>query len=404
MTRPRNIGWQFSFAALLLLTLFTASGTAADLGIGLTDTRPTNGRYVKTDRGYMIPYKMQIPGTKVTFEMVPVPRGQFMLGSPTDEPGRRAHEGPQVAVEVKPFWIGRYEVTWGEYHHYYDLIDIFRKFEDAGIRKVTKENRADAVTVPSIIYDRLGRMPAVKDKHTTPKYPAVSMTQYAAKQYTKWLSKLTDDFYRLPSESEWEFACRSGSTTAYHFGDDPRKLGEYAWYFDNSTETTQPVGKKKPNAWGIYDMHGNAAEWVLDQFDNKGFSVLGKAIAAGEQPIHWPTKRYPRVARGGSWDNDSSECRSAVRIGSNKDWQEEDPSFPTSPWWLASQAAQNQIGFRIVRPLERPAPKERGKYWDADVEDLRDAIHEYCFENGHSRIGLVDPKLPEAIKRIAKEE
>ena len=295
MTQIRNIALQFSVAVPLALVLFVAPGTAADLKIGLTDTRPTKGRYVKTDQGYMVPYKMQIPGTKVTFEMVPIPRGQFMLGSPVVENGRKAHEGPQVAVEVKPFWIGRYEVTWGEYHHYYELIDIFRKFEHAGIRKVTKENRADAVTAPSYIYDPLGRMPEVKDKRTKPEYPAVSMTQYAAKQYTKWLSKLTGEFYRLPSEAEWEYACRAGSTTAFHFSGIPVRLGEYAWYFDNAGDTTHPVGLKKPNAWGIYDMHGNVAEWVLDQLDKKGYRKLGKAIATGKQPVHWPTKLYPRV-------------------------------------------------------------------------------------------------------------
>lgn len=387
---------------LLLICSLTTVAPAADLGLGLTGMRPSEGQFVKTDRGYMIPYKMTIPGTKVAFEMVPVPGGRFKLGSPDDEFGRRACEGPQVEVDVQPFWIGRYEVTWGEYHHYYDLIDVFRKFEDAGIRKVTEENRADAVTAPSVIYDERGRMPAVKDKRTRPTYPAVSMTQYAAKQYTKWLSKLTGHFHRLPSEAEWEVACRAGSTTPFHFGKDAKKLDEYAWYFANSDEKTQPVGKKKPNAWGIHDMHGNAAEWVLDQFEETGYQAVGKAIAAGKQPIHWPTTLYPRVVRGGSWDSDPNECRSAVRVGSNKDWQQDDPSFPTSPWWLASDV-HNQIGFRIVRPLEPPTPEKESKFWNADVDDLREAIHEYCFENGHSRIGLVDPKLPDAIKRIAKE-
>ena len=234
----------------LLVVVLVARTTAADAGVGIVGTPPPDGPYVKVDQGYMVPYKSRIPGTSVEFEMVPVPGGKFKLGSPAGERGRKGHEGPQLEVTVKPFWIGRYEVTWGEYQNYYDLRLIFRKFDEAGIRKVTKENLADAVTAPSFIYYAKGRLPAVDDKRTKPKYPAVSMTQYAAKQYTKWLSKLTGEFYRLPSEVEWEYACRAGSTTAFHFGRDAKKLGPYAWYYENSNEATHPVGQKKPNRCG----------------------------------------------------------------------------------------------------------------------------------------------------------
>ena len=225
------------------------------------------------------------------------------------------------------------------------------------------------------------------------------MTQYAARQYTKWLSKLTEDFYRLPSEAEWEDACRAGSTTSFCFGDDEGKLGDYAWYFDNSGEDTHPVGLKKPNRWGLYDMHGNASEWVLDQY-SETYEPLRKVVAAGEPPIHWPTRLHPRTVRGGSWDSDAVECRSAARKGSSVDWHDEEPMIPPSPTWLASYV-QREIGFRIARPLNPPPIKSHGKYWDADVDELMKAVAEYS-SNGHSYKGIVDPRLPASIKQLKK--
>jgi formylglycine-generating enzyme required for sulfatase activity len=227
------------------------------------------------------------------------------------------------------------------------------------------------------------------------------MTQYAAKQYTKWLSRLTGNFYRLPAEVEWEYACRAGSNTLFAFGDDPQALSEYGWYAANSSQDTHPVGLKKPNRWGLYDMHGNAREWVLDQY-SPTYAPLRKLVAAGEQPIQWPTQLHPRTVRGGSWNSDAADCRSAARVGSSVEWQREEAQFPHSPHWLAS-GFQREVGFRIARPLNRPTADVATKYWDADVKELQDAVAEYC-SNGHSSAGIVDANLPAAVEELERSD
>ena len=196
--------------------------------MGLVKQQPASGRFVKTDRrGYMIPYTATIPGTDVTFQMEPIPGGKFKCGSPASEPKRKDDEGPQFEVEVEPFWMGTYEVAWAEYKQYMSLHDIFKRFVAEKIRKITPENKAMVITAPSNLYDPSFTF-SLGDE---PKLPAVTMSQYAAKQYTKWMSGITGDFYRLPTEMEWEYACRAGTTTAFSFGDDPKLMREYGWTF-----------------------------------------------------------------------------------------------------------------------------------------------------------------------------
>ena len=305
-------------------------------------------------------YTEPIPATEVKFDMVPIPGGTFTMGSPEDEAGRNADEGPQHEVKIAPFWMGKCEVTWDEYELWGMGLDKQRremKHKANGTEPDQREKLVDAIAMPTKPYSDM-TFGMGKDG-----FPAICMTQLAARGYCKWLSAKTGRFYRLPTEAEWEYACRAGTTTAYSFGDDPEKLDEYGWFFDNTedVEGYQKVGLKKPNPWGLHDMHGNVCEWVVDQYVPDYYKQLaGKTTA---NPLVPATKLYPRVARGGCWDDDAQWLRSAARRGSDEDWKQQDPQIPQSIWFLTEVYCP---GIRVVRPLKIPDFDEAKLYeWDA---------------------------------------
>jgi formylglycine-generating enzyme required for sulfatase activity len=387
--------------APVLVGCLAARPGLADVRSGFVpgEARPTgDDPAVPVPGGWMVAYDETIPGTAVSFRMIPVPGGTFRMGSPVSESGRAADEGPQVDITVEPFWIGRCEVTWAEYKRYMAAFELFKAMRVANIRPITPANEADAVTAPSALYDPTTTFVNGEDDSL----PAVTMTPFAARQYTKWLSGLTGRFYRLPAESEWEYACRAGTREAWAVGSDPTSLGEAAWFADNAAETTHPVGGKRPNAWGLHDMHGNVAEWVVDEFAADGYArqaALPQPVAAADA-ITWPQKLYPRVLRGGAYYDEAAQCRSAARRGSrdaggtreHPDWKDVDPNLPKSPWWYTEEPALG-VGMRLVRPLAEPAAVDRAKWWDADIESIREDTADRLREGRGAR-GIVDPKLP----------
>ncbi len=159
----------------------------------------------------MIPYEVSLPGSDVKFTMQPCPGGKFRFGSPESEAKRAADEGPVVEVDVAPFWMATCEVTWAEYKRYMGLHDVFKKIDAAQLRPLTDELKPWIVTAPSKLYDTGFTYQLGED----PQQPAVTMSHFAARQYTKWLSGITGSVYRLPTETEWEYACRAGASTAY---------------------------------------------------------------------------------------------------------------------------------------------------------------------------------------------
>jgi formylglycine-generating enzyme required for sulfatase activity len=302
------------------------------------------------------------PEGKVTFDMVAVPGGDFLMGSPPSEAERRDDEGPQVKVRLKPFWIGKCEVTWDEF-------DLYFRYGNKNLDKKEGEGEAAEEKKPEAKKDDKPGSPAdAVSKPTRPyvdetygfereKNPAICMTQHAAMKYCEWLSKKTGKDYRLPTEAEWEYACRAGTTGAFGIPEGA-KLEDYAWFKANSKGedgrlSPHPVGTKKPNAWGIHDMHGNVMEWCLDHYVKDAYKRFQKlALADGfvTGPVFKPTEnKWAHVARGGHFKDEPKDLRSAARRRSEKKWMAADPQEPQSIWWLTNYPI---IGFRICRPVE----------------------------------------------------
>jgi formylglycine-generating enzyme required for sulfatase activity len=300
-------------------------------------------------------YTNTIPGTRVTYAMVPIPSGQFIMGSPDTEPHRNADEGPQHPVAIEPFWMEQCAVTWNEYELFMYPDETGGSAPTDGATNYTSAT-ADAVARPTKPYVEMS-FGMGKDG-----YPAISMTQHGCNIYCQWLSAKTGHFYRLPTEAEWEYAARAGTKTAYFWGEDASKLGEYAWDADNSDFKYQKVGKKKPNPWGLYDMLGNVDQWTLDQYDPNYYKQFTALVT---EPWNKPTKTYPLVVRGGSWQDDADKLRCACRRGSSPEWKMQDPQLPKSIWYFTDAQF---VGFRIVRPLKVPSTEEMFKYWHLGIE------------------------------------
>jgi formylglycine-generating enzyme required for sulfatase activity len=283
-------------------------------------------------------YVETIAGSQVKFEMLAIPGGTFVMGSSASEKGRGADEGPQHSVTIRPFWMGKTEVTWDEY-------DLYWKQEQEAKRQDLSpmEKEADAVSRPTPPYadETFG--------HGRESHPVICITHHAAMEYCRWLSAKTGKTYRLPTEAEWEYAARAGTSTAYFFGNDPAQLGEYAWFAGNSEEATHEVGKKKPNPWGLCDIYGNVAEWCLDRYEPDFYSKLPLDRPTLEPVLIPSERRFSHVARGGAWTDAPGKLRSAARRASDKAWIKRDPQRPQSIWWLTDAEF---VGFRIVRPVE----------------------------------------------------
>lgn len=258
--------------------------------------------------------------------MVPIPGGNFTIGSDAAEKGRDEDEGPQKKVDISAFWMGEKEVTFAEWDAFFKNMDVPQ----------TKNIEIDAVSRPTAQYIDLtwgmGR---------DAKQPTNSMSQQAAIMYCKWLYEKTGVFYRLPTEAEWEYACRAGTTT------DIKNLASIGYFKDNSGGKFHKTAELKSNAWGLYDMLGNLSEWTLDQYDPAAYQKLSNGA---KDPLVAPASKYPKVVRGGSYLDEGKELRCANRLASDAKWNIRDPQIPKSKWWLTDGMF---VGFRVVRPAKQ---------------------------------------------------
>lgn len=238
-------------------------------------------------------YTQVIPGTLVKFDMVKIPGGELAVPDP-DKPGTT------IKMKIPPMWVGKTEVTWDEY-------DVFVYRLDEPETTAPGEEKKDALSRPSKPYGAADRGFGHKG------YPAINVSYVGARQYCKWLSQKTGKNYRLPTEVEWEYACRAGAPSP---GADTIK--QYAWVWE---EKTHPVAKKSPNAWGLYDMLGNVAEWCTD--------IKGKPVTCG-----------------GSWQDMAKDVSPSLRAYQDDSWRATDPQNPKSIWWLSDGPF---VGFRIIR-------------------------------------------------------
>ncbi len=288
-------------------------------------------------------YDQPVPETDAVLRMMPLPGGEFLMGTPEDEAGRNDDEGPQRTVRVDAFWMSAHEVTWDAFRHF--------MLREAEVLR-DPDKLAAAVSSPTPPYVEMSFGMGING------YPAISMTQHAASMYAQWLSAKTGRFYRLPTEAEWEYACRAGSVTPYSFGDSPSQLAEHGWFWENSDAQYRPVGTKKPNAFGLYDMHGNVWEWTLDRYEDR--------YPAPSGPIGNPwavaDRLYPRAARGGSWMDDAPALRCGARKASSEDWKMQDPQLPKSIWYHTDAP---WLGFRLIRPVELPSSERMHAYWSS---------------------------------------
>ncbi len=312
--------------------VLAAAGFAQDAAEREAVTR-IHDRIVKQTPRKAGPYKLTIPNTTISYDMAAIPAGEFVMGSAAAKDEQPAHK-----VKLDGFWMQAHEVTWDEYRLF--------MFASQGGETANRDAVVDAVSRPTKPYVEMSFGMGING------FPAISMTQHAANKYAEWLSARTGEFYRLPTEAEWEYACRAGGSG------QPSNLKDAAWYAENSQGKYQPVATRKANAWGLYDMLGNVMEWTLDQY---------APYKPGDQVNPWvpSTQPYPQAVRGGSWNDPAGALRCTARVASDASWKQQDPQLPKSIWYLTDA---QWLGFRLVRPARIPSAEAMYRYWNNGVE------------------------------------
>ena len=250
---------------------------------GISSESQSTSQVISPDNG------METITNSIGMKMVLIPKGTFQMGSPRTENGRRKDETQHQVTISKDYHLGVTEVTQGQYE------------------KVMGTN-------PSKFQNQV-----ILNKDSS-MYPVEKVTWEDAVEFCKKLSDLPEEkkagrVYRLPTEAQWEYACRAGSKTAYSFGESSKSLGDYAWFDGNSNNQTHPVGEKKSNAWGLYDMHGNVWEWCSDWYGDYPKGAVSDPVG--------PREGLVCVVRGGGYRGEAALCRSADRVLLNPSYRDD---------------------------------------------------------------------------------
>jgi len=297
-------------SVLGMLGLMVSFAACGQRGAGPKQTKTPEDRQADTEQPATdVGFAVEITNS-IDMKLALIPAGEFVMGTRKEQIDRIIGLYPDAKREwfedecpphrvriTKPFYLGVCEVTQGEYE------------------KVMGKNPSGFQGASN---------------------PVETVSWAEAVEFCKRLSAKEGKTYRLPTEAEWEYACRAGTTTLYGFGDDPATLGEYGWNRDNSGRKTHPVGEKKPNAWGLYDMHGNVSEWCRDWY---GEDYYAKSPPTDPQG---PSHASYRAVRGGCWSDGAGVCRSALRF------------------WLEPGLRRDLLGFRVAA-VPRPHRQEPGR-------------------------------------------
>jgi formylglycine-generating enzyme len=313
-------------------------------------------------------YTEKIPNSSIAFNMVAIPGGKFKMGSNADEPFRKPDEGPVREVELSPFFMAEIEVTWDEYLAFYvQTAAEGRSTDTEGTRK-KQESKTDAISGATPPYGQPDQGWGMGQR------PAISFSYHAAETYCRWLSQVTGKTYRLPTEAEWEYACRAGSESPYFFPGDPDKfhktgiraklskndttvINTYVIFKGNSMSKTQLADRVKPNAFGLKNMLGNVAEFCSDWYKEDAYSLYPQGVVKDPKG---PEGGEERVVRGGSFQSTADLLRCAKRDYTRTAvWLKTDPQMPKSIWWYSDCF---NVGFRVVCEFDKNTGNTSGSH------------------------------------------
>ena len=329
---------------------------AKNVDFGLESTEPVDVYTEPARVEGLVDYTEFIPGSRVSFKMKAIPGGTFIMGSPEDEAFREMNEGPQREVSVGSFYLGQLEVSWNEYLAFFKQAGAQGKTSDAYLNLPLKD--VDAISGPTPPWG------APDQGWGQGERPAITMTHHAATVYCQWLSRVTGKKYRLPSEAEWEYAARGGTSSPYFFEGDPKRysgsgirnklfgvdtstINSYVVYQENSPSRTEIPGNREANPLGLVNMLGNVAEFCGDWYVADAYGTYPDGLLMNPAG---PTEGSEHVIRGGSYRDAADRVRCAARDQTRKEvWLSTDPQNPKSIWWYSDCTF---VGFRVVCEYE----------------------------------------------------